>query len=439
MGMRIRAGMALTATAAMLTLAGCGTNAGDTGSGSTDSASESAASPASDVTEITVFQNANSGTPLGTLQREIYKAYEEKTGIKVVISDVPADNYVQAYEAAVAAGEEGDLLITNPTTDRRAWVSDGAVVDMNPYLDQWGLRDKLLDGALEGWSDPDGALMGIPYYGFTWPMLWNTAVLKEAGVDAVPQTKDELIAAAEKFKGSGKALISVAGGDWPGMAFFSQAIQTRTDNDTMRKVFQEGGYCDTESVKQSIQDFVDMRDAGVFPESAEGYKMDQQNTMFFNAEAAGLHGATWWFSDVPEAMRPDVQVGGIPVPADGPFKKPVAVKASTSMGFWMSQNGQEKADAIGELVKMFYQEEWAQKLVSDVAQVPNMKIQDVPESENPIYGQVVQPDFADSLDWVVLPDDQIPGDIKSPMEAAAAYQPGRTADEICAAMDSVYR
>lgn len=427
-----------------LTVAACGTpGQGPTATntdvgGTTDPGQSSSPTVTQTVSELTVFQNANSGTPLGNLQREVYAAFEKKTGIKVNISDVPADNFVQAYEAAVAAGTEGDLVITNPTTDKYGWIRNGAISDMTPYLSEWGLKDSLLDGALDGWSDTDGKLLGIPYYGFVWPMLWNTDVLKAAGVDSVPQTKEELLAAAAAVNAKGGTLLSVAGGDWPGAAFFLQVIQGRTDNDTMAKVFKEGGYCGTESVKAAIQDFVDMRDGGVFVKSAEGYTMDQQNTLFFNGEAAALHGATWWFNDVPEEMRPAVEVGGIPGPGEGVHPRPLAVRASNSGGFWISPNGTKKSEAVGELVSMFYEEEWAQKLVSDVGQVPNMKIKEIPATKNSIYGQVVSPEFGDKVSWIILPDSLIPGDIKSPVEEAQPYQPGTSADAICSAMDSVY-
>lgn len=426
-----------TVAALIVMVATTGACSGPDGTGNDGGTSSEGANEA--VEEITVFQNANSGTPLGILQREVYAAFEEETGISVRISDVPADNYVQAYEAAVAAGDEADLVITNPTTDKYGWVEQGAVVDMDPYLDRWGLREKLREGALEGWTDAEGQLLGVPYYGFVWPMLWNTEVLESVGVNDIPETKKDLMVAAEKFKESNKSLISIAGGDWPGGGFFLQAIQTRTDAETMTKVFAEGGYCETESVKNSIQDFVEMRDAGVFVASAEGYTMDQQNTLFFNGEAAGLHGATWWFNDVPEGMRENIVVGGIPNPGEGPYSRPLVVSASTSMGFWLSENGEKKAEAVGQLVAMFYEEEYAQKLVSDAAQIPNMTLEEIPVTDNPIYGQVVAPDFEDAFDFILLPDSLIPGDIQPPVDAGAPFQPGRSADEICTGMDSVYR
>lgn len=117
----------------------------------------------------------------------------------------------------------------NVVGQSKDWISKGAVVDAQPYLDQWGLADKLVDGSLEGWRDADGGLLGIPYYGFIWPFLCNTAVLKKGGVESPPATDEELLAAAATFKSKGMTLISCAGGDWPGAAMFTSMIQGWTD------------------------------------------------------------------------------------------------------------------------------------------------------------------------------------------------------------------
>lgn len=402
------------------------------------SQSSPAESGGAQVDEISLFTSANAGTPLGKLQRAIYAQYEQQTGTKVRLIDAPRENAVEAFEASVAAGKQADVVVYNVVGQTKDWITKGAVVDAQPYLEQWGLADKLVDGALEGWHDADGGLLGIPYYGFIWPFLWNSKVLEKGGVDRPPATNEELLAAAAKFKSKGLTLISCAGGDWPGGALFTSMIQGWTDPEQMKRVWQEGGYQKSPELMKGIEEFVRFRDAGVFVKNAEGYKMDQQNTAFFTGQAAGLHGATWWYNDVPESMREDVIVSGVPYPATGGvYTKPMAIRASTSSGFWVTSKGAEKAEAVGALIKMFYQPDNAAKLVTDAAQIPEMKIDPMPKGTNPIYNQTVS-GLDDKVQYQPLADLYMRTDIDDPFTAAAPFRPGVSAEAIAKALDSVY-
>lgn len=391
------------------------------------------------VTEINLYSAFNKGTPLGTLQEQLIKAYTEKTGIKVNVSDAVGDQAMEAYEAQVAAGKQADVVIINPTNKARDWVKNGAVVDATEYLDKWGIKDKLTDGALDGWYDKDGKLLGLPYNGFEWPVYWNTKLLKEAGVDKVPATSDELFAAAEKMKAAGKPLFVTGGGDWTGQAVFFHVMNAYAKPETMIKVWQEGGYCSTPEVMKGIEYFVEMRDKGVFINDVEGYMMDQQNQTFFTGGAAAMSGGSWWFEDVPEAMRADIELGGIPVPADGFYKKPLAAHGSTSGGFWISENGAKKEAAVRAFVEMFYEQEWASKAVSETSTITVVKMDPAPELKNPLLAQAVT-ELPSRVDYLPMLDFEMPASVQAqnPSLTAQAYNKGTTAAQICAAIDGLY-
>lgn len=103
----------------------------------------------------------------------------------------------------------------------------------------------------------------------------------------------------------------------------------------------------------------------------------------------------------------------------------------------MTSKGAEKAEAVGALVKMFYEPDNAARLVTEAAQIPEMTIDPMPKGTNPIYNQTV-----DGLDAKVqyqpLADLYMRTDIDDPFTAAAPFRPGTTANDIAKALDSVY-
>lgn len=72
-----------------------------------------------------------------------------------------------------------------------------------------------LPGALEG-NMIGGKLYGIPVSADTWVLYYNKKLFKDAGIDKIPTTIDELIATVPKFKAKNIIPISTDGKDaWP--------------------------------------------------------------------------------------------------------------------------------------------------------------------------------------------------------------------------------
>lgn len=388
------------------------------------------------VTELSIYSQFNRGTPLGTVQEEVLAQFTEETGIEVTVADAVGDNAMEAYEAQVAAGQEADLVIINPTNRARDWVKNGAVVAADQYLEDWGLDERLTENALEGWRDDEGNLLGFPYVGFEWPVYWNMDVLNEAGIDEVPQTADDMYAAAEALGDT--PLFVAGGGDWTGQALFFHVISAYADPDEMKEVWRSGGYCSSEPVMQGIEYFVEMRDNGVFIDDVAGYMQDQQNQTFFTGGAAAMSGGSWWFEDVPEEMRDSIQLGGVPVPDGAHYSKPLAVQGSTSGGFWISPNGEEKLEAIRALIEMFYSQDVASKVVSDTSTVTVVALDPAPEVNNPLLAQALE--LGDRVDYIPMLDFEIPPAVQAqnPGTTAQVYSPDITAQQICESIDSLY-
>lgn len=193
--------------------------------------------------------------PEGTAEAEALAVattrFTEQTGVTVDIIGEGGEDLDVAYETAVLGGSEPHLIFINLFDKTIAWIDNGVSVDVAPYLDEWGLRDTLDPLTIEEWTKGD-QVQGFPYSGFAWPVLYNTALLTEAGVAEIPTTTKELIDVAQQLRSAGIAPVVVGGSDWSGQKLFMQIAQDYLDAETTTTLLGEGGWCDNPDARQGI-------------------------------------------------------------------------------------------------------------------------------------------------------------------------------------------
>ncbi|MEN1967388.1 sugar ABC transporter substrate-binding protein [Lentibacillus sp. N15] len=117
---------------------------------------------------------------------------EENPNIKVDWLDVPASDLKDKMISAVSAGTAPDL-VNLPVGFSHKLVEMDALVNMNDALtdDQ---KNQYIEGAWKAYTTEDGeTTFGIPWYLTMDVTMYNTEILKEAGLDAdnPPETFDE--------------------------------------------------------------------------------------------------------------------------------------------------------------------------------------------------------------------------------------------------------
>lgn len=347
------------------------------------------------------------------------------------------------YERAKLAGNEPDLVFTNLFGKTTSWLDNGATVDVAKYAKEWGLESRLLPEALKGWQTSDGELQGFPYEGFTWPVWYNLDLFEKAGVEKVPATTDDLIAATKKLRAAGIQPFATGGKDWSGNKLFSLVVETMVTDEQAIAAFRDGKW-DTPEVRAGIETFVELRDAGAFTDNAEGLTVDQQRSSFGAGKAAMMHQGSWDYGspDVPAAETANIELGGFPLPPDSARAKPIVYTDYTATGLWLSPNGEEKIDAVEKLVTFMYTPEalgrFAQAGVH--APVPIDKV-DVDQSKLPKLAVQASEELAGKTERAVLQDIYIPAESQTGFERATslAYSPETSVDEIIAALKQAWQ
>src|SRR5262249_789505 len=206
----------------------------------------------------------------------------------------------------------------------------------NDYIKQWGLDGKFKQVALDNFTQADGKIQAFPMEGYTWPIWYNTAVFKAAGVP-IPTTTDELIAAAANTRPAGERPVLASGSDGMGQFLFTLILQTLMTDQDASKAMADGDWT-VPSAVAGVKLFTQLRDAKVFVDHVEGIDFATGNTTFFAGKTAMSHFGAWSFGDAPKDLLANIQLGGFPLPAGSPHKAPIYYSSVTATGIWLTPN-----------------------------------------------------------------------------------------------------
>jgi multiple sugar transport system substrate-binding protein len=392
--------------------------------------------PAEPVT-LTVWHNWGPDDAKGPAMESIFKDFMAANPDIIIDDQVYVDADIPLkLETASAANQEPDLVFSGGIGSAMDWVKNGVAVPVNDYIKDWGLGDQFLDVAISQYTDSDGNVIAFPIEGFTWPIWYNKAVFKAAGVD-IPMTTDELIAAAKAIRAAGDGPVIASGADDMGGYLFQLILQSAMTDEEAKKCLGEGDWTVPNCIK-GVELFVALRDAGVFVDGVEGIDYAGAESQFGSGKIAMSHYGAWAFADpAMEPVVPDVQIGGFPLPAGSPHKLPVYYKAFSAKGIFTTPNGQKKIDAVEKFIKFIFQPEMMGRFVEQAGMNPSTKSVEVDESKlNPLFAQTLDM----NADVVAISDGYMPGDVRTDFARITkeAFAPGTTSEKILADLTAAY-
>ncbi|MCI3244268.1 ABC transporter substrate-binding protein [Streptomyces spinosisporus] len=417
----LAAGTGLAAAAALPALSGCA----------------SLAAADSDPDTIVVHTQLGTTAPGSpTYLSALDRFRKENPGLKVK-NLINGDDLGQVYETSRLARKEADVVMVNLYDKTLAWTDVDATVDVMPYLDDWGLRDRVLPAALSAWTDGKGRLRAFPYFATNWPVAFNRALLDKAGVDEIPTTGDDLIAAARKLRAKGIAPVTVGGNDWTGQKLLAQIIQTFLSQDEARHVYSTGDF-GSRGAREGIEYFTTLRDAGVFADKAQGLTSDSMNTQY-NTQAAAIQSAmSSALAKVPEDVARHTEVGGWPLADGGAHEHPTIIRAFTLIGFWISPNGVRKIEHVEKFLRFMYRPDTVSRFIKESGRDMALRT-DTVSTGFPLVAAAQR--LGSDVSEVLLPDVYVPPAATQPLITATStsFTKGTSAAKVRAALESAYR
>lgn len=152
-----------------------------------------------------------------TAMEQIAKDYAaDHSGFKLNLITTPdRPSYIQKYETLAAANKLPELFDTDATPFAQKLASQGRMVDVEELLKDLKLTDEYRPAALNYQRFDDGSLYMVPFE-FQLETFWyNSALLKNAGVE-VPKTLDDFPQMCTSLRVKGITPIALDGQDqWP--------------------------------------------------------------------------------------------------------------------------------------------------------------------------------------------------------------------------------
>lgn len=352
-------------------------------SGAVVSVEESTAEESSvenETVTLNILHNWGPDDSKGPLFQSIVEAFEaENPNINIEQEIVPDDEIFTKVEVSFVGGEEADIVFQNYLGPSLEWVNDGVTIPVTNLISEWGLDEYYLAAPISHYTRSDGEIAAFPLEGFNWPIWYNSAIFEEAGVD-IPTTSTEMVAAAEAIRAAGYEPFAIGGSDWTGARLSQMFMVSGISQDEAVTLLSSGGFSESASALATMEAFVSWRDSGVFAENAEGLEFSSMNDLFFSGKAAMMHGGSWSYPELPEALQDSVVLGSLPVTDLGAFDQPTAWAGFTAKGIHITRNGAEKLDAVEKFVTFFMQPENVALFVEQGGLIPPYGNVEVDES-----------------------------------------------------------
>lgn len=300
-------------------LSGCGQASGtdapaadgkDAGTETPAADSGSAAAPAGD--GLVYWSMWEATEPQGQAIQEAVDKFTEDTGIPVDLQFKGRTGIREGLQPALDAGTAIDLF--DEDIDRVNVTWGAYLMDLEEMAAASNYEETANAGLMAACREVGGGtLKSIPYQPNVFAFFYNAAIFEEAGVDGVPATWDELLAACEKIKAAGYTPITCD--DAYITCMFGYHMCRLVGEPETENIVKEGKW-DDPSVLKTAQAYEELASKGYFSPTVEGnvWPAGQNNELALGTAAMYLNGS-WLPNEVKDIAGPDFKWGCFSYPA----------------------------------------------------------------------------------------------------------------------------
>lgn len=245
--------------------------------------------------------------------KEAIEAYEAESGNTVDLQFKGRTGIREGLQAALDAGTVIDLFDEDIDRVNVQW---GAyTMDLEELASVRNYEETAIAGLMAAVREvADGKLKSIPYQPNLFEIFYNIEIFEEAGVEAVPTTWEEFVAAAEKIKEAG--YIPFTSDDAYVITNFGYQLARYIGVDGVKKVVDEGLWAETPEVLLAAQDYAGLAEKGLLSETfGTAAWPTNQNGEFALGEAAMYLNGSWLPNEVSELTGDDFEWGCFAYPA----------------------------------------------------------------------------------------------------------------------------
>jgi|SRR5699024_244498 len=207
------------------------------------------------------------------------------------------------------AGENLPDLVIMDVVDNASFAEQGVLEDLTSRIDEWGRADEFYEGPLESATYNDD-YYGVPVGSNALGFFYNKDLLKEAGIDEVPETWDELEEAAHTLSSEdvdGFA-VSAVKSEEASFQFYPFLRSSNAEYDSMN----------SEGAKEALSFLNKLIEDGSMGSDIVNETQDDITRKFASGKVAMMVNGPWNIERLKEE-NPDLNFGTAQIPKNDEF------------------------------------------------------------------------------------------------------------------------
>lgn len=212
----------------------------------------------------------------------------------------------------LSVGSAGDSLpdmVIIDVVDNAAFAAQGVFADITDLVEEWGEADNFYEGPLES-ATYEGGYYGLPVGSNALGLFYNKDMFEEAGINAVPETWDELKEVAEKLTTDGVKGFAVSGVKSEEATFQFYPF--------LRSAGAEYDSLDSDSAVKALTFLKEMIDEGFMGSDIINATQDDLARQFAAGQVAMMVNGPWNIERL-LGENPDLNFGIAEIPRDTEF------------------------------------------------------------------------------------------------------------------------
>ncbi len=219
--------------------------------------------------------------------------------------EIMAQDDNQKLKTYAATNNLPDIFVA--TTDIiEAFKKSNNILQLDPYISELGIADKLLPSAQPLLKSGDGHTWAIPDAGqFGALLYYNKSVFKKCGVE-VPQNYDQFLDAVKKIKAKNIVPLALFGKEkWVGVQLFDM-LATREEPKGIKGLDTGDTKITDKAYTNAANKLVELVKNGLLPADVFNVSADDANAMLKSGKAAMYLSGAWSLSDFGQSMGDNV-------------------------------------------------------------------------------------------------------------------------------------
>jgi len=244
--------------------------------------------------EVTITYQTVSATDMFTKGFAEYQKTHPNVKLEVQASDA------QQYNAKVIAEAQTKTMPDVMWWQAKQYVgaeSTGAFLETTDLINTQ-FKDRFVDGTFSMAKSSDGKIFCLPCEMQIQGFLVNTALFQKYNV-AIPQTFDDLLAAAKTFKDNGVTLFGNGTKDqWPTWGWYHW-FELWGVNENKDAIYKDHSmkFADSDAAT-ALKKMIELYNAGAFPVDDSTITYEQTKTLFLDQKCAMMTTSTDWLTGI---------------------------------------------------------------------------------------------------------------------------------------------